>query len=104
MIAVFYVRSPPFFFFITPYKKINPLYRFTMATLYSSLKALLSKNETINLPEVFNKVGIDNQQQGEDLFKKTIERLVKMPYGKNAKAWARTIKGNGYAVSEEKKI
>ncbi|CAO3588398.1 unnamed protein product [Absidia cylindrospora] len=75
-----------------------------MATLYSSLKALLAKNETIHLPEVFNKLGIDNQQQGEDLFKAAVENLVKLPYGKNAKTWARTIKGNGYAVLRTEEV
>ena len=75
-------------------------------TTYSSLQPklktiiqkLINKDQEVDLRDIFIKSGVEDQVQGEYLFKQTIEGLVSQPYNSKSRRWARQIKGDGYRV------
>ncbi|KAF7732351.1 hypothetical protein EC973_005247 [Apophysomyces ossiformis] len=66
--------------------------------LKTTLKVLIRNGETVALPKIFRKTGVNDQIQGEKLFKKAIEDIIRQPYDSKAKRWAKMVKSEGYRV------
>ncbi|KAI9310538.1 hypothetical protein BX666DRAFT_2006883 [Dichotomocladium elegans] len=64
--------------------------------LHSTIKALVANGKTVDLPKIFRETGVCDRIEGEKLFKKTIEEIIRQPYDSPGKRWAKTIKGEGY--------